>query len=257
MDILAASSGPLIAFLRQFHELGRRWRNQYEQVTEGFIALCASIQENIIQTCCRTNRPLSEDNLLIALVLRALTTSHIITDPCSYLIPEDAHDFFDGEYLMTPEIVEDNEDFRIEVSRCKLPKPPAEKDTRQLSPMIQQIVGICQRLIVRGRPSDWPSLFCALCLIQLVHSDCEVDLSYIPNFEGEGKLYTAWETLCDMFEVCTKGRHPLVDDWHPHEYQALVGLRNPVVALFDLLNSAWVDAGMSQNKFLLTLMKAH
>ena len=133
-------------------------------------------------------------------------------------------EFHDEEVFAKPHRFETFADPSIKVYRCEKAFSALKDgdDGSKLSSMVQQIVRITKALILRARPADFPVIFCSLCLLRLIVSELTTTIDYLDLSDAGIELKSVWETLCQMFDVSTKGRHPLVDSWNAEEYETLV-----------------------------------
>lgn len=234
------SEDSLLEFLKQFHDINSRWTSYYAPATEDLITLCAQIQEDILSRTSRMPANLSEI-LLIALSLRTLAFAHnfglvTINLPCDPRVER---------VFPQPEIVQDANP-SLEIWACgpaseSAPVCLGHDGGGQLSSMIEDIVRITQRLHFRRRPKDWPSLFCVLCLLELILFEISSD-HWVDTFDcAHDALESVWSMLCQLYHVCTKGNHPLTHGWSVEEYTSLVGNDTLAIAHFRLLNDMWVE----------------
>jgi hypothetical protein len=247
VDVLSLSPGGLVAYLKQFHDINSRWGQEFEVHTEEVITECAEIQKDIVLKNRRIGKPLTEENLLIAMSLRALGLTHRISELTMHLSPESNDEFLKSGRFKKPVVISDSQDPLlpvVEVCRVR-PKnvPRDDRNDRKLTILIQQIVKVTYRLIIRGRPSDWPAIVCVLCLLNLTQETIE-GLEYIVGFENVGELGSVWKMLCDLFDFSTKGHHPLVDSTDASYYESLVGSKNMALEHFLTLNSYWMELGV-------------
>jgi hypothetical protein len=242
----AAQSDPyraLVPYLRQFHTLNTRWQNCYEPMTENIITQCAAIQEEIIMKRRSSRKPLFEEHLLIASALRALALAHHIFELCIN-VPTVS---YPGMFLQPEKLDTGNQNPAIEVSRYDPGSDNASRpnDGGTLSYLIQDIVRITQGLLLKGRPTDLPTVFCTLCLLKLVEGNFVEFIGYIDAFSRCYKQFGGvWRTLAELLELAIKGNHPLVEDWDGRAYKSLVGVSNVSVAHFQSMNQLWIDGGM-------------
>ena len=235
------SKDSLRDFLKQFHDINTRWGNYYEPATEDLITLCAQIQEDILSRTLRMPANLSEESLLIALSLRTLAFAHNLS-MVTMNLPLGSNV---GMNFLQPEVIQDKNP-SVEIWTCS---PATESASaylghdggRQFSSMIEDIVGITQRLLFRRRPKDWPSLFCVLFLLNLILQEIRVRL-WVDTFDcAYEALKSVWSMLCQLYHVCTKGNHPLTHDWSVEEYTSLVENDTLAIAHFRFLNNMWVE----------------
>ena len=243
----------IVEFLKQFHDLRARWGMHYETFTEDIIQRCAEIQEDIILSRTLTTQgSLSEDDLVIAMALRALALAHnypLVTCSLPFgfatrRVPPDV--FQEPETVQGPE---PGGSRSLEIWRCgSVPQmdtaQPEQDGGERLSSMIQDIVRLTQQLLLRRRPKDWPALFCILCLLKLIQTTLSFTVNWVNFFnEASRSLNQVWSILCQLYHVSTKGKHPLTYIWNIEEYASLVHGDTLSIEHFRSLNEMWVDEG--------------
>jgi hypothetical protein len=245
-DLHTKPTGAIIAFVRQFHEVNTRWGHWYEPVTESLITLSAEIQEELLRNHRAGRKPLSEIHVLIASALRILGLAHNISLVEAHLSPVPDHVFIKDEMFLDPEQLSPGPNPSIEISRHNpCTDSSAEADRPQLATLIQDLVRITQRLLLRARPWDLPILFCVLCLLRLIQSSITCFIPYIDMpHTADGRFDSVWGTLCQLYDAASKGHNPLVDTWDRSQYAALVGSHTLALTQFEALNGLWVEAGM-------------
>lgn len=239
-------SEALVAFLKQFHNLNTRWGHYYEPVTEALVTLCAEIQEDIVTKIRLGLKPMSEGNLLIASALRALALGHYIADvECS--LTNATEETFIQSMFLEPKSISDEENPSIIVSRHDPTKDDiGSADGAKLSLMMYDIVRTTQALILGRKASDWPVIFCVLCLLKMIHQSVT---SCFPSYiefppDGYDRYLNVWETLCQLYDTCSDYHNPLVDDWDESEYEMLFGNNSLALNHFRSLNALWSESGM-------------
>jgi hypothetical protein len=245
-DARSKPSGALVTFLKQFHKLNTRWGYYYEAPSEALVTLCAEIQEDIVTKVRPGRKPMSEGNLLIALALRALALGHYIADVEGWLIGGTEESFIQSMFL-EPTTISEDKNPSIIVSRHDPTKDDlGSADGAKLSSMMHDIVRTTQALILRGKASDWPVIFCVLCLIKMIHQSVASSIIRYIKFPPDGyvKYLNVWETLCLLYDASSNGHNPLVDDWDESEYEMLVGNNGLAVDHFRSLNALWNESGM-------------
>jgi len=244
-DARSKHSGALVAFLKKFHNLNNRWVNYYEPLTEALVTRCAEIQEDIIMKFRPDRKSMTEGNLLIASALRALALGYYISEAEGWFVNK-TEEFFIQSMFLEPTTISKFGNTSVRVSRHDPTKDDfGSADGAKLSSMMQDIVQTTQSLILCGEASDWPVIFCALCLLKMLHQS--ITSSIIPYIkfppDGGEKYLNVWETLCDMYDVASGGHNPLVDDWDESEYKMLVGNDTLAVDHFRSLNILWIESG--------------
>ena len=250
MDIPAAFTktdprlyNAILVFVRQFYNLNTRWGHRFEESTMEIIDECVELQETVIEQLrpSRDERePLTEENLLIASTLRLIALLHSIEDVAGYMLPMSNETFIKTMFLQPKVATEElGSDPSLEVSRCATPRADEGVD---ISLMLQDIVKIAQRLLLRGEPKDWPVVFCVLCLLRLIGDQFSTTVAYIDDvFVGRHELNGVIESLCGLYLLSTKECDPLVEDWDSKTYGELVGTESPLVECFDAMIELWID----------------
>jgi hypothetical protein len=239
-----------LPYLKQFHDINSRWGNWYEPITVEMITTCARIQEDIVMKLRPSRKRLCEDNLIIALALRTFALSHNISAVEGNMSPLPHECFMEMLYPVPVVTTDPGDNLTIEIRRyfaahdTAIPKLK-NTDGGKLTSLVVDIFRVAQRLLLRGRPADWPSLICVICLLKLIMSSSK---SFIPcieeSFQGEEDFQETWVTLCQLFDSVSQGNHPLVEAWRSSKYESLVGSGNISMGHFELLNELWVDGGM-------------
>jgi hypothetical protein len=188
---------------------------------------------------------MTEGNLLIASALRALALGYYISEAEGWFVNK-TEEFFIQSMFLEPTTISEFGNTSVRVSRHDPTKDDLRSaDGAKLSSVMQDIVQTTQSLILCGEASDWPVIFCALCLLKMLHQS--VASSIIPYIkfppDGGEKYLNVWETLCDMYDVVSGGHNPLVDDWDESEYRMLVGNDTLAVDHFRSLNVLWIESG--------------
>jgi hypothetical protein len=245
-------TGALISFLKQFHNLNARWGNYYENITEDLVTLCADIQKDIIMKSRRSGQRLAPEGLLIAQALRILALSKNLEEIWGHSVYCKKEEFVENIWL-DPETVISHEvtNPSVRVSRVSRVCPTDNIVTREhsdgllLSKSLQDLVRNTLDLIIRGRPSYWPTIFCVLIVLKLIQSNSSSGMEYFDEiFDGADRLRNVWKILCEMFDLATGGNHPLVNGWARDEYALQIGSKHSSVEHFQILNSIWVDEGL-------------
>lgn len=230
-------------FLRQFHNINLRLHNYYEPATENLITLCAKIQEDLLTKPQPVPGKTSEAALLIAMSLRALgcvlNLKFVIDDIYSWELPDS---------FLQPKATK-TERLSFEIWKCdhvpgRVPVKFGQCKGAELSSMLQDILRITQRTLFQRKPKDWPSLFCVLALMKETFDLLRM-IDYEPILDAIHALESVLPMLCGLYQVCTKGLHPLVDDWNYEEYASLVGNDELAIAHFRSLNDMWVEGTTS------------
>jgi hypothetical protein len=242
----------LRGFLQQFHDMNSRLKYHYEPCTEHFITQCAKIQWDMLS---KTSLPLSklpESASFIAMTLRALAYAQKYSSVVYQI------DFSEPEHHFSQPKTIQGDNFSIEVWRCLLvPEPVSSQlgqiNGEQLSSLIRDIVRITQRVLLKRHPTDWPYLLCVLGLLRVIASDLSAFTIWIDPFsETLFPFQSVLSMLCQMYQICTKGNHPLVDGGTWEGYASIAGNDQLAVAHFRSLKEIWMECleeGCSHDDF--------
>jgi len=236
----------IIAFIQQFHDLNNRWGNWYEPVTEGFITMCAAMQEDILREHRPGREPLSEIHLILVSALRVFGLCHNIANVEANLSYMSEEEFLRKEVFVEPEEVSIDENPSIIIHRHDPNSDSlAETDGTLLKTLVHELVSKTQRLLLRGRPWDLPILFCVICLLKLIHRSISCNMPYVCMPDVYANFGYVCKNICRLYDAASKGHNPLVDVWDRDEYAALVGSHTLALEHFEVLNGLWVNAGTS------------
>lgn len=259
VDVASAPPEALFAFLEQFQDINSRWINEYELVTEEIINECVSFQTGIVSKILSSGGVLYEEDLIVAHALRTLALAHAIMDVQANVSYRSVAHFHQHRLFAQPEKLQTCCEPSIELSRSTKKAAMSKKtpDLPRFSSMVQDVVRIAQGMILRGTPSDFPAIFCALCLLRLVESNCGDGnlIPYIAPLDPGRVLKNVYWTLCQMFDITIKGKHPLSDEWNPNGNTKVDGKSSQENELFQAMNNIWVGAGknsLSTHRPLLT-----
>lgn len=89
----------------------------------------------------------------------------------------------------------------------------AYSNGKRLCNLVQGFVRGTQSLILRARPSYWPTIFCVLLLLRLIQSNSSSGMDYFDDVcNGADAIRDVWKKLSVMFEVASGSNlHPLVN----------------------------------------------
>lgn len=247
MTALSQPAIPLLDFLEQFQDVNSYWDNYYHQYTVDLIRRCAVFQTALLSRRS-SSPPDSWDNpVLIALSLRCLVLTHEISMVVSNL---SIGAFEDNETHIRVER-DDEWDPSIEISRSLTASQASVIDLKQddkesLSSMLEEILQTTQRLMFRRRPEDWPQLICTLFLIKLISDNFNASfMRWMRSLEQTSQaMKSVFAILCRLYDICSKGLHPLSSDWKREEYAKLVNDDKVLVDCFQWFNNMWLE-GMS------------
>ncbi|ORY15068.1 hypothetical protein BCR34DRAFT_198889 [Clohesyomyces aquaticus] len=82
-----------------------------------------------------------------------------------------------------------------------------------LATLLRTTVESTRVLLLKGDPTNWPSVFYVLCILLLVHSDLDVASSFTDVFRtAANSLYHGIENLAALYLHCCEDMHPLNDE---------------------------------------------
>ncbi len=234
---------PLLDFLEQFHDVDSRWPNFYEPFTVKVIKECAVFESALLSR--RSPLPVGSSNetVLIALSLRCFVLTYEISLVAGSL---SSRSFEDNEvYLRVEKIFE--RDPSIEVSRSLNISQVSFVDSKQkgkesLLSILEEILQTTQRLMFRRKPEDWPLLLCTLFLINLISDNLNAYSSlWMRSLRPTSQVMNSvFGTLCRLYDICSKGFHPLSGNWKREEYAKLVNYDETLVDCFQWINDMWL-----------------
>jgi hypothetical protein len=235
--------------VRQFWEINTHWGNWYEGLTEEFINQAVKIQEDIIHKLRpsrysgrRDLEPLDEEILLIASAFRVMALIQRLEAVWGHFCDGSPEEFKKSMFLKTEKMPDGYyDDPSYEISK----HAPAYVDEGvDISSMVQEIVGVVERMLLRQRAEDWPVLFCGLCILKLATRLLPAHIDYVDGFKDVEIFNDVWDNLCELYLASTRGCDPLVDNWDSKRYKDLVGKeKTHLVEYFDELNRLWVEGG--------------
>jgi hypothetical protein len=235
---------PLLDFLEQFHDVDSRWENAYEPFTVKIIIECAVFQSALLSR--RSPLPVgsSNDSVLIALSLRCLVLTYEIS-----LVADSVacRSFEDNKvHLRVEKFFKRNPS--IDVSRSLNVSQVSFVDSKQkgkesLLSILEEILQTTQRLMFRRKPEDWPLLLCTLFLIKLISDNLNAYSSlWMRSLQPTSQaMKSVFGTLCRLYDICSKGFHPLSGNWKREEYAKLVNHDETLVDCFQWINDMWLE----------------
>lgn len=235
---------PLLDFLEQFHDVDSFCKNTYEPLTVKIIIECAVFQSALLSR--RSPLPVgsSNDSVLIALSLRCLVLTREISLVALSCSPRP----FKGNkvHLRVEKFYERHPS--IEVSRSLNVSQVSFVDSKQegnesLLSILEEILQTTQRLMFRRKPEDWPLLLCTLFLIQVISEDFNSSSSlWMRSLQPTSHAINGvFGTLCRLYDICSKGFHPLSSNWKCEEYAKLVNHDETLVDCFQWINDMWLE----------------
>ena len=228
-------------FLDQFESVDVRWEGYYENETFALLKKCARFQACLVSRSSLGPTRGSDDSHLIASSLRILVLTHefsLVKEVC----PSKAS--FNREIQLSMERLCDL-DPAIEVTRLVKTKqaassafPPEDKET--LAVMLIDLVQTMQNILFRRKPKEWPSVLCSICILNLAASNIHSRSSMGSELsECSRAIEVVVNTLCGMFDVCSKGIHPLSDSWKKEVYARSVEYDSDLIECFEWFADQW------------------
>jgi hypothetical protein len=236
-----------LGFLTQFETVALRWGNYYEEFTEDIISCAAVYQKTLIQN---KRGGLCEDDteILVLLALRCLAISHDLSvvdwNPVNlereYKRQNEAK--FEpitfgrasGSHRLRPliELWPMSQDYE---------RPNSGKDyTNSLSFLLRKTFRTAQRLLLRGQPQDWPTLFYTIALLKLTH-----EKFHHLSFGSCGReLEEALKSLIRLYLHFCGYFHPLNAGLDIEWCSLMVGGDALRVKHYKEMNSMWIERRM-------------
>jgi hypothetical protein len=255
-----------VEFLNQFETIQVRW-NDYEQITEDIISSAANYQKSLLQVEGGDLWEADED-ILVLLALRCLVISHDLSEiggnlPCSWVIDED----FDYKYwqiskaelcphprrplsgqMLDPsiELWQMSEDYELPNDR--------KEHTNTLRFLLRKTVQTAQKLLLRGRPEDWPTIFYTLCLLMVVYGTFDLASSFTRVLRRTSREFRkALKSLIRLFLYCCGDLHPLNNVFDIKSYALMVGGNTLPVEHYMEMNSIWIECRTFSNPLVRCL----
>ena len=249
-----------VKFLNQFEKIQVRW-NDYEPITEDIISSAANYQKSLLQVESRGLWEADED-ILVLLALRCLVVSHDLSEiggnlPCRWMIDED----FDYKYwriaeaelcphprrphsgqMLDPsiELWQMSEDYELPNDR--------KEHTNTLHFLLRKTFQTAQKLLLRGRPEDWPTLFYTLCLLMIIYGTFDLASSFTRVLHRTSReFYQALKSLIRLFLYCCGDLHPLNNAFDIRWYALMVGGNTLLVEHYMEMNNIWVECRTFSN----------
>lgn len=124
----------------------------------------------------------------------------------------------------------DETDFEASKVRLEIP----------LEMVLKGLVQLTQRMLFRRALQNWPALFSVLCVLRLVARTVTALGKYTHIESDLYGLYDTWSDLCDLYQFCAKGFHPLTKDWDTKTYESLASGNNTAIQHFNRMNQMWI-----------------
>ena len=115
------------------------------------------------------------------------------------------------------------------------------RDREQLPQILWGTIQMAQRLLYRGRPQDWPSLFYVLCILLLVHGSIDAQFWTGASDQAAKETKKSLRDLCDLFYRTTGNMQPLSSDFDIKRYAVLVDDNELAVRHYRRMHLMWMD----------------
>lgn len=239
----------LQVFLQQFHSLPHRWGWNYEPLTENIIDSSAQWQEHYLLKSTLMPTHTHNEATVVAASLRCLAISHEIAQisgnwSTSYFQEEDERYVRLADVKRNPR--GENSGIRPSVDVWRLEDdaelPESIPQNREKLPhMLRGTIQMAQRLLCRGRPQDWPSLFYVMCILLLVHGDLDAYFWTESTDRAARETKKAIRKLCRLFHHTTGNMQPLSSDFDIKRYAVLVDDNELAVEHYGRMHQMWMD----------------
>ena len=240
----------LQGFLEQFYSLHQRWGWEFEPLTEEIIRFSAQWQESCFLTSTLMPKHTLNEATVVAAALRCLVISYDISQ-VTYNWSTLYFQRRDERYVRLADVERNprGEDSGIRPSvdvwrlECDARLPDSVPQNRETLPqMLQRTFQLAQRLLYRGRPQDWPTLFYVLCILSLVSGNIDgTSLWTEATDRAAMETRKALRELCDLFHHATGNMQPLSSDLDLERYAALVNDNELAVEHYRRMHQMWLD----------------
>lgn len=210
----------MIAWCRKYRTSLTTWDTWYEPRTLLVLNDFIGWQDHKIREAVRCQRPLTEEVLLLASALRLLALAHEVGDVWANLGDMSEMEF-SNMYNATPKTITGAGDDPA-ISLSTVGEPADYDEGVDLSKIMHTIASKVQAMILRRRPSDWPTIIAVLAILKLSEICLGCHLQYFEPFEHVSYFEDVVNDLCDLFNAIDN-RHPLGDFWNRGHYMSLVG----------------------------------
>ena len=235
-------------FLQQFHSIPTRWGKWYEPLTEEIIDSSAQWQERFFVASTLMPTHTYNEATIVAGSLRCLVISNEISQVRSHWTIRQCPDEKQHHYHLTDvERYPRGQDSGIlpMIDVWKLASdallPDSVPQNREVLPqMLKRTIQMAQRLLYRGRPTDWPALFYVLCILLLVHGNLIGAMWTDAIDEAACETKEALQELCHTFHHITDNMQPLTSELDLERYAALVDDNELAVDHYRRLHHMWL-----------------
>lgn len=239
----------IVAFLEQFSTINIRWNNAFEQMTEDIIAFGAGFQEFWLTRCSFPPSSTLDERTPIASALQCLVRCYNAFEvslnwPFRYM----------EEYLANHNHIrlrETESDFRglgfyPSIDVWRLPHDhdlPEERNVTRtpLGRLWTDTIQIAQRILFRGRATDWPLVFFTLCILTLARGCLDGRWTNALRI-AYNTLKGSLDDLCRIFLHCTGDLHPLNPNFDLEWFTLMVGGEEPLVDYYREMNKMWANS---------------
>lgn len=111
----------------------------------------------------------------------------------------------------------------------------------RLPQMMHRTIRMARRLLDRGRPRDWPSVFYVLCILWLVQGNVDVGLWSKATDPAATEIKIALRKLCRLFHRITGNMQPLNSDFDIHRYAVLVDDNDLALMHYLKMHQMWTE----------------
>ena len=231
-------------FLQQFHSIPTRWGWEYEPFTEEIIDSSAQWQEKSFVASTLMPTHTYNEATIVAAALRCLVISNEISQvTLNWSIgqcPDETQ-----RYLRLTNVERSPRGVRPSVDVWKLASdarlPDCVPQNRETLPqMLKRTFQMAQRLLHRGRPSDWPALFYVLCILLLVHGNISALMWTEAIDKAACETKEALSELCHTFHNITDNMQPLSSELDLERYAALVDDNKLAVHHYRRMHYLWL-----------------
>ena len=135
----------------------------------------------------------------------------------------------------------------------ELPNDRKER-TNTLRFLLRKTVQTAQKLLLRGQPEDWPTLFYTLCLLMIVYGTFDLSSSFTHVLRRTSREFRkVLKSLIRLFLYCCGDLHPLNNVFDIKSYALMVGGNTLPVEHYMEMNSIWVECRTFSNPLVRCL----
>ena len=201
----------------------------------------------------------ANEDTLILLTLRCLVISLDLTQffcnfPCSWLTDQDFHykywNLRKAELCRIRRRACDGQTLLPSIELWQLPEdyelPNDKKEhTNTLHLLLWKTFQTAQKLLLQGRPQDWPALFYTLCLLMLTYNTFDYASSNARVLDAPSREFCkALKSLIRVFLHHCEHLHPLNAELNIGWYSLMVGGETLPIKHYTEMNSIWAQYRM-------------